>query len=122
MIQKLVLIDTVFLDTLSKEEYNNGFAEAIKMAALFDRNFFNKIKNEEFLTLEDIKTIVNMKKDIVLQDPFDKGIRRALNFGHTYGHAIEKTDNYKRFKHGEAISHGMIIALVFGVRIRKKLR
>lgn len=116
---KLVLIDTVFLDTLSKEEYNNGFAEAIKMAALFDRNFFNKIKNEEFLTLEDIKTIVNMKKDIVLQDPFDKGIRRALNFGHTYGHAIEKTDNYKRFKHGEAISHGMIIALVFGVGLGK---
>lgn len=116
---KLVFIDSTFLNSLSNREYNNGFAEAIKMALLFDSNLYHSIKVKDKLSLEDIKTIINYKKNIVLQDPYDNGIRRVLNFGHTFGHAIEKTSNYKRFKHGEAISHGMILALLVGISLGK---
>lgn len=114
---KLVLIDSYFLETLPLREYNNGLAEAIKMSLLFDYKLYLEIKSKEFLTLEDIFKILNYKKEIVLKDPFDQNIRQLLNFGHTFGHAIEKTNNYETFKHGEAISHGMILALKLGIKL-----
>lgn len=113
----LVLIDISFLQTLSKREYNNGLAEAIKMALLFDEKVYEKIKKNDLLSLTDILKILNYKKQVVLEDYYDQGIRQILNFGHTFGHAIEKTNNYQTFKHGEAISHGMIISLEIGVRL-----
>lgn len=109
-------INTRYLDTLTTREYNNGFAEALKMALLFDKKLYHEIKMQDYLTLNQIKTIINYKKDVVVKDPFDTSIRRFLNFGHTFGHAIEKTSNYRRFKHGEAISHGMLLALEVGQR------
>lgn len=114
---KLVYISNVLLETLSIEEYNNGFAEAIKMALLFDEGLFNEIKKIEKLDQNHIKKIVDYKSKVVLEDPFDTGVRRILNFGHTFGHAIEKTNNYETFKHGQAISHGMILALELGNRL-----
>lgn len=114
---KLVYISNMFLETLSIEEYNNGFAEAIKMALLFDVELFNDIKKREKLELKHIKKIIDYKTKVVLADPYDTGVRRVLNFGHTFGHVIEKTNDYKTFKHGQAISHGMILALELGNRL-----
>lgn len=114
---KLVYISNMFLETLSIEEYNNGFAEAIKMALLFDVELFNDIKKREKLELKHIKKIIDYKTKVVLADPYDSGVRRVLNFGHTFGHVIEKTNDYKTFKHGQAISHGMILALELGNRL-----
>lgn len=111
---KLVLIDTIFLETLNKREYNNGLAEAIKMALLFDNKLFISIKENEKISLDEIIKVINYKKKIVELDFFDNKERRLLNFGHTFGHAIEKTNNYKTYKHGEAISYGMLIALMIG--------
>lgn len=114
---KLVYINPVFLRTLSDEEYNNGFAEALKMALLFDKDFYNKIKVKQKLTFDNVKYLIELKKNVVAQDPFDHGFRRLLNFGHTFGHVIEKTNNYKKFKHGQAISHGMMIAIEIGIKL-----
>ncbi|MDY0276638.1 MAG: 3-dehydroquinate synthase [Acholeplasma sp.] len=117
---KLVLIDSLFLQTLNKREYNNGLAEAIKMALLFDKELFERIYLAHRLDIMDIKLIIDYKRKIVVKDPLDQGIRKILNFGHTFGHAIEKTNAYQVYKHGEAISYGMLIALELSARFLKK--
>ncbi|WP_162140193.1 3-dehydroquinate synthase [Haploplasma axanthum] len=110
----LVLIDTKFLDTLNSREYNNGMAEAIKMALLSNKELYEIIKYKEKLDILEIKKTIEYKKLIVEIDPYDLKERRVLNFGHTFGHAIEKTANYSVYKHGEAISYGMLVALKIG--------
>ena len=110
----LIFIDTHFLNTLTEIEYSNGLAEAIKMALIRDKTLFYKIKNNPILSIDDIVKTIKIKLKIVNKDPYEKGIRRLLNFGHTYGHAIEKAHNYE-MKHGVAISYGMLISLSEGI-------
>lgn len=112
---KFVFIDTFFLKTLDEREHANGFAEAIKVAITLDEQFYNKLRNVSELEIADIKRAVELKRSVVIKDPFDNGERLVLNFGHTYGHAIEKVTNYTKYKHGEAISYGMLMALELGV-------
>lgn len=114
---KLVLIDLSFLNTLSLREYNNGLAEAIKMALLFDYELYSKITINKKIDINDIVKIINYKNNIVEIDFYDQKERKLLNFGHTFGHAIEKTNNYQTYKHGEAISYGMLIALKIGEKL-----
>ena len=112
----LVLIDPEFLKTLNHREYIQGVAEMIKAGLIKDRSLFNHFKTNDTVDIEQIIKALKVKKEVVLKDPYDYGIRMILNFGHTFGHAIEKKYNYQVYKHGEAISYGMLIALKIGIQ------
>lgn len=112
---KVILIDPLFLNTLSIEEYNNGLAEVIKMALIRDNVLFYNIKNKDKLSVDDIVRAINIKRKIIKKDPYEKKLRMLLNFGHTFGHAIELESNFK-IKHGTAISYGMLISIQEGIK------
>jgi 3-dehydroquinate synthase len=109
-----IIIDPRFLETLPKREYNAGLAEVIKMALICSPLMWSGLQNNlEIETL--IKESVKEKLKIVEEDPFEKGKRKSLNFGHTIGHAIESfshlPDNTPLL-HGEAIALGMFAETV----------
>ena len=111
---KAVLISPEFLETLSESELKSGFAEVVKHALISDNSLWVKLKNTPFTGLdwEDIiDTSVQIKNKIVLTDPFEKGERKKLNFGHTFGHAIESyyLEKGTPISHGEAVFMGMIL-------------
>lgn len=102
-----VIIDPVFLQTLDQRQFNNGMAEVIKYGCIKDKRLLNDIMQPN-LDIEDIiERSVNIKKYFVEQDEHDHHVRHALNFGHTYGHAIESYYQFDKYLHGEAISIGM---------------
>jgi 3-dehydroquinate synthase len=110
---KAVLIDTVFLKTLSERELRSGFAEIIKHGLIADESQWQRIGGWEDWRIGITQLIIpslKIKQRVVEEDPFEKGIRKALNFGHTIGHAVESlflaTEN--PLLHGEAIAIGMI--------------
>ena len=111
----LLLFDYHFLDTLPEEEWINGFAEIIKHACIKDVAFFEFLsaktladfRNDKTLLAELIEKNVGIKTSVVLNDEFETGERKLLNFGHTIGHAIE---NIYNLPHGHAISIGMVAA------------
>ncbi len=105
-----VYIDTYFLSTLEKREFAAGMAEIIKMAVMFDKDFFDKIKKGELSLEEMIKRSVEIKANVVNQDEKERGVRSVLNYGHTFGHVIENLTNYKTYLHGEAVAIGMVMA------------
>ena len=105
-----VYIDTHFLSTLDKREFAAGMAEIIKMAVMFDKKFFEDLKNGILSLEETIKRAVELKAQVVSQDEKEKGIRSVLNYGHTFGHVIENLTNYKTYLHGEAVAIGMVMA------------
>lgn len=110
-----VWIDPAFLHTLSAREVRSGYAEIVKHALIADAAQWMELKKLTNLDRADWQQIipasVSIKRDIVEQDPHERGLRKALNFGHTIGHAIEShwlpTDD--RLLHGEAIGAGMIM-------------
>jgi 3-dehydroquinate synthase len=112
---QFVLCDFAFLKTLPYNELKNGLAEAIKSALIGDETLFGYIEKngQEISSLNDdaIQKVVydslNVKIGVVSRDETEKGERRKLNFGHTIGHAIEKTTGCS---HGEAVSAGMVMA------------
>ena len=113
-----VLCDYTMLKTLPEKEYLSGLAEIVKHAVIRDRVMFEILeKNIRKILQRDIHIIsglisasVKIKAEIVGKDELEKGERRLLNFGHTFGHAIE---NIYNLSHGEAISLGMIMAANF---------
>ncbi len=109
-----VYVDTFFLKTLSTRESNAGIAEIIKIAATFDEVFFKWLEEYTLDTEEHLmKAIVNaieIKKKVVQQDTKELGMRAALNYGHTFGHVIEKESGYGYYLHGEAVSIGIVMA------------
>lgn len=112
---KFVIIDPDFLETLNDREYRQGIAEMIKAGLIRDKNLFDYFKENIRVSEKEILMALQVKREIVLKDPFEKNERMLLNFGHTYGHAIEKKFKYETYKHGEAISYGMLIALEEGI-------
>lgn len=114
-----VLVDSSFLDTLDSENLYSGFAEMIKHTLIYSEESWNELKtfNLENPNLIDLKKLVAdsiaIKEYFVEADPKEKGIRKALNFGHTLGHAIEsyalKSGN--PILHGYAVAYGMITEL-----------
>jgi 3-dehydroquinate synthase len=112
---EFVICDVNLLSTLPREELCCGFAEIIKHGAIADKNMFDYIEKHYSQALAlDLSVIeklvyesVVIKSRIVNQDVREKGLRRQLNFGHTFGHAIEKT---LQVRHGEAVSAGMVMA------------
>ena len=109
-----VFIYIKFLDTLERKHLLSGFAECIKHALIFDRKYWNELLE---IDLENVnwKRIITqsiyIKNTIVEKDPFDKGLRKILNFGHTFGHAIESfyLSKNQEILHGEAVALGIII-------------
>lgn len=111
-----ILNDIAFLESLSQEEVLSGFAEIVKHALIADKSVWEMIKSfnsiRELQVNESlIKDSVRIKNEIVLRDPFEKGERKKLNFGHTIGHAIESHFNKtgRKITHGRAVSTGMIL-------------
>lgn len=102
----LVLCDPDLLKTLDETNYKSGMAEVIKYAILGDCTFYDKLLKKSISNEEIIARCVEMKRDIVQQDEFDFGTRGLLNFGHTFGHAIEACSNFE-VPHGIAVAQGM---------------
>lgn len=105
----LVCCDTALMDTLPKDIYRDGCAEVIKYGMILDGELYNTLHTLPFDREEVVARCVEIKRDVVQQDEFDNGIRGLLNFGHTFGHAIEKLSNFG-VSHGEAVAKGMVIA------------
>jgi len=124
----LVIIDPSTLQTLEKRELKAGLAEVVKYGIIKEPPLLKLVENhlDEILSLSNQKllekiiyTSIRIKSKIVQQDERDqKDIRIVLNFGHTIGHAIESASKYKKYKHGEAISIGIVSAF----EIAKKLK
>jgi 3-dehydroquinate synthase len=114
---KAVLVDTIFLETLPQNEMRSGLAEMLKHGLIFDKEYWTKFNDLGNLSSDDLDNLiyqsVEIKNAIVMQDPTENGIRKALNFGHTLGHAIESYFLENPLKttllHGEAIAVGMIL-------------
>jgi len=115
---EFVICDPSMLLTLSDEEYLSGLAELIKTAIIGDRELFDIIgrshheimrRDAEILTLLVTRS-VSFKASVVQEDEFENGLRRILNFGHTFGHAIELQQSVK---HGYAVASGMELAALF---------
>ena len=110
---KAIFLDTTFLTTLPKIELDSGIAEVYKHSIIGDADLWNYLKvNPKKLDLDYIvQSSKNLKLEIVNKDPFEKSIRKKLNFGHTIGHAIESylLDSNSPTLHGFATAKGMII-------------
>ncbi len=106
---RLVVCDTKTFETLPKENFKEGVAEAIKYGVICDRELFNLLSEKESFDIESvIERCVQIKAEIVSEDEFDTGKRQLLNLGHTIGHAIEKATNFE-ISHGNAVGIGMAI-------------
>lgn len=116
-VPKMVLIDTEYLSTLPQNEMRSGLAEMLKHGLIYDADYWSVFKDLSSIDFADFDALIHrsivIKNDIVLQDPTENGIRKALNFGHTLGHAIEsyflENPNKNNLLHGEAIAAGMIM-------------
>ena len=112
---KLVLIDVQTLETLPQRDLRAGLIEVIKMGVIRDEPLFEMVE-------ENLDTILNLdsailsemiaaacinKAEIVAKDEKESGLRMVLNYGHTFGHALEAGTHYNRYRHGEAVSIGM---------------
>ena len=114
----VILMDSAILKTLPKREFMAGMAEVIKYGLIKNKSFFKFIDNNYSKIIQQntdcllrtIFTCASIKAQVVKEDELESGIRAILNFGHTFGHAIEASKNYKGILHGEAISVGMNIA------------
>jgi len=114
---KAVYTDPEVLQTLSDKDIKNGIVEAIKIAVIKSPAFFKwieknidlLIKKHRDLLCELVKEAVSLKADIVLKDPWEKGLRKVLNFGHSIGHALEVGAGYQDLSHGEAVALGMLV-------------
>ncbi len=119
---KLVLVDPEALATLPEREYRGGLAEVIKYGVIADAKLFAFLEgNLDAILKRDagalghaIRRSIEIKADIVSHDEKETGLREALNFGHTFGHALESSTQYKRFQHGEAVAWGMMCAALLG--------
>ena len=113
-----VAIDINTLETLPEREFAAGMAEIIKYGCIYDAVFFDWLINvrsqllarDPSVLAEAIKRSCAIKAEVVAQDEREGGLRAILNFGHTFGHAIEQVEGYGAWLHGEAVAVGMLIA------------
>ena len=111
---RAVYIDTYWLKTLPEREFAAGVAEIVKMAVMFDAEFFAWLESHDLHDDENLKEAirrsVELKAWVVNQDETEKGIRAVLNYGHTFAHVIENFSGYGSYLHGEAVAIGMVMA------------
>jgi 3-dehydroquinate synthase len=115
----LVLIDTALPATLPEREFRSGMAEVIKYGAIRSRSLFNGLTRQPDAArlAEIVAQCCRVKREIVERDELDTGERMLLNFGHSFGHAIEKLGGYRRYNHGEAVALGMVLAAEAGEKM-----
>jgi len=122
---KFVYINSNFIKTLKSEHIKNGMGEIIKYAITFSPKFFNelnKILNRSVVNKKDFDKLIyescRFKAKIVEEDEKEKkGVRELLNFGHTFGHALETITKYKKYLHGEAVVIGMLFVAELAYRV-----
>ena len=118
---KAVYIDPAFLETLPPREFAAGVAEVVKMAVMFDKDFFHYLQGVDLSNIETIKEMiaksVSLKAWVVNQDEKEAGIRAVLNYGHTFGHVVENETNYTTYLHGEAVAIGIVMANALAVEL-----
>jgi 3-dehydroquinate synthase len=113
-----VVIDPLVLASLPRREFRAGLYEIIKYGMTSSASLFDRIGKERkaiFARAPEVLTSIiaescRIKAEIVVKDERESGLRRILNFGHTAGHAIEAITRYRRFRHGEAVGYGMLVA------------
>lgn len=113
-----VIMDTDTLDSLEPSVFADGCAEVIKYGMIWDAELFRDLqtwvlpqpqwRSDVAVMTDIISRCVDIKRQVVIQDELDKGIRNILNFGHTVGHSIEKNSHFE-ISHGSAVSMGMAI-------------
>ncbi len=114
---ELVIIDVSFLQTLPQNQLKSGLAEMLKHGLIAKKSHWEAFKDLNSINFDDFDDLIfesiEIKNNIVMQDPTENGIRKALNFGHTLGHAIEtyflENPEKPNLLHGEAIAAGMIM-------------
>ena len=114
---EFVLIDYAFLQTLTQDELKSGYAEMLKHGLIADADYFSMLSSKSIDISDKMKDhidhSVRIKSQVVTKDPFERGLRKILNYGHTLGHAIEthflEHPTKKRLLHGEAIAIGMVM-------------
>lgn len=120
-----VFIDLKTLDTLESREIRAGLAEVVKYGIIKSEELFSYLENniDKILSLDEsrlrhvIKTSCEIKASIVADDEREAGLRAILNFGHTFGHAVEALTHYKQYRHGEAVAIGMLFAAKLSHRV-----
>ena len=121
---EMVVIDIDVLNTLNPREVSAGLAEVVKYGVIRDAEFFCWLEeNVQQLIALDPETLIHaikrscqIKADIVALDEKEGSIRAILNYGHTFGHAIETLSGYGQWKHGEAVAAGMVVAAKISVQ------
>jgi 3-dehydroquinate synthase len=121
----LVIIDPQLLRTLPQRQFRSGLAEIIKYGIIVDKNLFTYLENNMPSVLRRDKAALNyliprcaqIKASIVSRDERESNLREILNFGHTFGHALESITHYRRYQHGEAVAQGMIAAALLAHEI-----
>ncbi len=124
---KAVVCDLAVLDTLPETEYLAGLAEIVKYGVIYDEEFFRYMEaNVEKIKAHDLDVLKHLiyrscaiKAEVVGIDEKEAGLRAILNYGHTFGHAIEKLTHYEKFTHGIAVSLGMRVAARAAVLLGK---
>jgi 3-dehydroquinate synthase len=119
----LVAIDPALLASLPRREFRAGLYEVVKYGVIASRGLFDRVSDglqllfarDTTRLVEIISASCRIKAAVVEADERESGVRRTLNFGHTAGHAIEAITKYRRFRHGEAIAYGMLVAAELAV-------
>jgi len=119
-----VIADTRVLDTLPPRELAAGLAEVVKYGAIADEPFLAWIESHAQALLDRdpgslafaVRRSCEIKARIVAADELEGGVRALLNFGHTFGHAIETASGYGTYLHGEAVAVGMVLAARYSAR------
>ncbi|MFO7745879.1 MAG: 3-dehydroquinate synthase [Psychroflexus sp.] len=122
---RLVLVDVGYLATLPPEEMRSGLAEMLKHGLIANADDFFSFEDLSQFQVDKlpelIRDSIKVKTNIAEEDPFENGLRMALNFGHTLGHAIEsyhmESTSKAKLLHGEAVAIGMILALKLSVEV-----
>ena len=122
---ELVLIETEFLKTLPKNQITSGYAEMLKHGLIHSNKYWNSIKIFNELNINEIEELlwesVLIKYEVITEDPYEKGIRKTLNYGHTLGHAIEtfslSNKHFEPLLHGDSIAIGMILASYLSAKL-----
>lgn len=115
---EIVIVDTDFLKTLPAEHITSGLAEMLKHGIIHSNEYWERIKNIDKSNKAEFEALIwdsiEIKKEIVTKDPFEKNLRKTLNYGHTLGHAIEsyflENPEKETLLHGEAVAAGIILA------------
>jgi 3-dehydroquinate synthase len=119
----LVMADPATMKTLPDREYRSGIYEVIKYGVIGDSAFFAQLEHDLDKMLRRDPRVLNaviprcitLKARVTSKDEKESGVREILNFGHTFGHALESVTRYRVFRHGEAVGWGMIVAAALGI-------